>query len=232
MRNINKGNEPRVLMNYKAQGGKSYKDGSLQITDIQEQLLKEQKGLCGYCMDRISAIPGRVPKMNVEHILCREHYPDLELEYTNMLGVCLGGSENRGGKLHCDKSKDRNGIHYELKKLNPLNSDVESLIQFLESGKIKSVNDDKEVEKDIEALNLNEDFLRINREKILKRLKDDYKRVCKNNNRSDVVKFLDSNIRKWSQINKDGFLQPYNLVALKFLEKKKDRLKTMRLSRK
>lgn len=59
MRNINKGNEPRVLMNYKAQGGKSYKDGSLQITDIQEQLLKEQKGLCGYCMDRISAIPGK-----------------------------------------------------------------------------------------------------------------------------------------------------------------------------
>ena len=48
MRNINKGNEPRVLMNYKAQGGKSYKDGSLQIADIQEQLLKEQKGLCGY----------------------------------------------------------------------------------------------------------------------------------------------------------------------------------------
>ena len=226
MRYIGKGIEPSVLRDYKAQGGTQYEGGSLDKTEIQLQLLREQKGLCAYCMARMSYVVGHTPKMIVEHVKCRTNHSALQLDYNNMLGVCLGNSDIKKADLRCDKSKDTpKGYHYELRKLNPLNHNVESLIHFLETGTIKAVNGDVDVEDDINALNLNEEFTRIYREYILIRLKKDYKRACRTNNRRVVIQFLEGNIRKWSQLNSKGYLQPYNLVALNFLNNKRARLR-------
>jgi len=221
---IAKGSEPSVLRIYKADGNTLYEGGSLNKIEIQRQLLQEQKGLCAYCMSRISINEGMRPRMIIEHIKCRTNYTDLQLDYENMLGVCLGGSDNKFRQAHCDKSKDSSSSHYDIQTLNPLKVNVESFIQFIETGTMLSLNKDISVDKDIEALNLNEEFLRINRGQILRELKDGYKRAW-NRSSSDVHHFLNENIKKWSQLNPKGYLPEYNLVALKFLNKKLDRIK-------
>lgn len=222
MRHFRKDVEPRALTDYKREGGSLYVGGNLDKSDIQKQLLKEQKGLCAYCMRRIDAVQGNTPQMIIEHVKCRDLYPALQLDYKNMLGVCFGGSDNPMYKEHCDKSKDKGGNHYELLKLNPLNVNVESLFYFLDTGTIKAVNDDEAVVSDICALNLNEEFTRINREKIIIKLKEAYKRVCRKADKSLVKKFIDKEITKWKRLNNKGYLQPYNIIAIKFLEKKKN----------
>lgn len=225
MKYISKGREPEVLKKFKKDDGTKYINGGLKITEIQQQLLAEQKGLCAYCMDRIYAELGKNTNMIVEHVKCRTNHSALQLDYNNMLGVCFGGEKNPMMEPHCDKSKDTpKGYHYELIKLNPLNHNVESLIRFLETGTIIAVNGDVDVESDIIGLNLNEEITRINRENILKRLKEDYKNVCRTNNKALVRRFLEENINKWSKLNNKGYLQPYNLVALKFLNNKRAKL--------
>ncbi|MGB5989394.1 MAG: retron system putative HNH endonuclease [Marinifilaceae bacterium] len=218
MRHIKKGKEPKVLTDHKKDGNTLYK--GLNITDIQQQLLQEQRGLCAYCMCRIDAIAGRTPNMQVEHVKCRTNYPDDELEYVNMLGVCFGGEKNNMMQPHCDKSKDKGEVHYELRKLDPLNIAVESMLTFLPTGTVVAVNNDKDVIMDIKALNLNEMYTRINREKISQSIKEEYKIVCKSENKAKVIQFLEKNLIKWTSCNKNGFLPEYNIVAIKFLKKK------------
>lgn len=90
MRHFRKDVEPRALTDYKREGGSLYVGGNLDKSDIQKQLLKEQKGLCAYCMRRIDAVQGNTPQMIIEHVKCRDLYPALQLDYKNMLGVCFG----------------------------------------------------------------------------------------------------------------------------------------------
>lgn len=220
MRYIQKGTEPNVLTVYKAQGGTQYEGGNLDKTEIQLQLLKEQKGLCAYCMARISFVPGHTPKMIIEHRCCRELHKELELKYSNMLGVCLGNSDNRKAEPRCDKSKDSNKHHYELKKLIPTNQNVETLFHFLPNGQMIAKNNDPEVQQDIEALNLNEYYSRINRENILQKLITGYRKVRKTANPALVKNFLNKELNKWNALNNKGYLQPYCLVATKFIQSK------------
>ncbi|MFA8451404.1 MAG: retron system putative HNH endonuclease [Bacteroidales bacterium] len=224
MRFIDKRREPKVLSEYKAKGGTRYDGGSLKKNEIQEQLLNEQKGLCAYCMKRISAPLNKTPHLNIEHILCRTHYPNKELDYLNMVGVCLGNSDKKNAELHCDKSKDSSKHHYLLKKLIPTTEDVESFFKFTKNGKMIPVSEDidiqRDIQRDIDALNLNEFYTKKNRENIIIKLENDYKRKCKSKNKGEVYKFLRKELLKWNTLNENGFLQPYCIVAIKFISKK------------
>nr|WP_319397976.1 retron system putative HNH endonuclease [uncultured Carboxylicivirga sp.] len=220
MKHITKGSEPPTLTQFKRDGGTKYEGQGLDKSEIQQQLLLEQKGLCAYCLCRIHAVEGGLPQMGIEHIKCRKNHPDLQLDYKNMLGVCKGGEGNPKQNAHCDKSKDVGDYHYEIKKLNPLNTNIETLIKFLDNGKIISTHDDADVEADIRALNLNEYYTQINRESIITKLKEDYKRARLTKNIAHVEEFKRKQLSKWErQVNKQGYLQPYNLVAIKYLHK-------------
>lgn len=121
---------------------------------IRDSLVKEQHGICAYCMRRIESNI----HMTIEHWSPIELDPDRCLDYENMLGVCNGGRE--AGKanpsagrciLCCDASKGDRKI-----TISPLNAEHMKLIRYSSDGRIYTCPEDKDLEKDInEVLNLN-----------------------------------------------------------------------------
>lgn len=112
---------------------------------LKEQLLKEQKGVCAYCMTRIG-----LDTMKVEHYLPQTKYPALQLDYTNLLAVCRGGSEQRGLELTCDTKKG----NQQLQVLNPLQAPTLETLYYHEDGTMDATN--QQVVEDItQVLNLN-----------------------------------------------------------------------------
>jgi len=119
---------------------------------IRKNLIKEQHGLCAYCMRRIDDSPAT----KIEHWQPIEKNPDGAIDYENMLAVCDGGQKvdkayNKRHILCCDASKGSNEI-----TINPLNSVQMQKIRYDENGKIYTFPKDKALEKDInDILHLN-----------------------------------------------------------------------------
>ncbi|BDD10426.1 hypothetical protein FUAX_28580 [Fulvitalea axinellae] len=231
MRHIKKDGEPRELTAFKAKGGTKYEGENLDKSPIQTQLLKEQGGLCAYCMSRIKAEPGKTPKMGIEHLKDRATHPGLQLDYNNMLGVCLGGKKkretgkgsNKKENLHCDQSKDSDKGHFELRFMNPLSEHVTAHYTFADGYVLPNDSDQQKlIEAEIEqALNLNNDFLVENRRKLINELKDRYTKDVKGKGKRDKTIFLNKMLRFYKEPNKNGQLQPYCEVAIQWLESKK-----------
>jgi len=150
MQLIEKLPEPKELTKYRNSGG-TFADFSLEKgkCEVKKQLLKEQHSLCAYCTSSIS-----FHKMKVEHWHPQkgEHGdPEKELDYKNLLAVCLG-CYNSGEHFHCDTSKGDTPI-----KLNPQKKiHIEQLSYTKSTGILKSSNLDhqKEIDSD-KMLNLN-----------------------------------------------------------------------------
>jgi uncharacterized protein (TIGR02646 family) len=77
--------------------------------ELREQLIKENKYVCAYCGQAIRSAfsQHKSPMMKVEHFLPQSKYPKFELEYTNLLGCCLGNQTEPDKKAenHCDSKK-------------------------------------------------------------------------------------------------------------------------------
>lgn len=159
MKNITKLPEPRSLTEHKKQPHSDY-DNYAQKDDLRESLVSEQKGLCCYCMSRIRPDSG---KMKIEHWQCQDNYPARQLDYSNLLGACLGGQGQPSKKQHCDTKKGNRDLSF-----NPADPscDVESMFKFLGDGRIEAV--DSGVDEEINnILNLNCSLLIQNRKSVL-----------------------------------------------------------------
>lgn len=129
MRAIVKGSEPDSLREHRVAGG-TYNDfRSRGKQKLREALVTEQRGLCCYCMSRISADSS---VMRIEHWQSQSGYPGQQLVYANLLAACLGG---QGHAQHCDTSKAERDL-----KFNPADplSMIESLISYGLDGTIWS----------------------------------------------------------------------------------------------
>lgn len=133
MRIITKAAEPQKLANHREQEHNDY-DNYQHKDALRTSLVKEQKGLCCYCMSRITA---EAPKMKIEHWRCRASYPDLQLTYGNLLGACQGGEGQPTAKQHCDTKKANGKLNW-----NPADSAhaVESRLQYLADGTVESMD--------------------------------------------------------------------------------------------
>ncbi|MDM8525380.1 hypothetical protein QUF80_18595 [Desulfococcaceae bacterium HSG8] len=102
MRKISKGPQPYELAHYRSRPDAVY-DGPY-FTEVKEKirisLLAEQGHLCAYCMQRISE-----GTMKVEHWQCQRHFPERQLDWQNMLGVCPGNQGLPGNSQTCDTRK-------------------------------------------------------------------------------------------------------------------------------
>lgn len=146
---IRKQPEPKSLTEYKLQPFANY-DGC-DKDSIKQSLFEEQGHLCAYCMRRIQ----NISEMTIEHYK-PQHPQDTNesnrqdsLNYTNMLGVCLG---NRG----CEKKMQTCDAHRGNMPLtvNPLNQASIDRITYRADGTIYS--DDPAINTDLnETLNLN-----------------------------------------------------------------------------
>jgi uncharacterized protein (TIGR02646 family) len=166
MRTIQKGPEPRSLLEYRKSADACY-DGYQDKQDVRDQLVEEQRGLCCYCQSRIRANP---VDMKIEHWQSQSpnKYPELQLDYTNMLGACFGGQKNGERspreRHHCDTLKGDADLCFCL---TDRGRPIEKHLRFLGDGRVQS--DVVDIQRDIdEVLRLNIAHLQENRKSVLK----------------------------------------------------------------
>lgn len=159
MKNITKLCEPRSLTEHKKQPYADY-DNYGEKDDLRKSLVKEQKGLCCYCMSRIRP---NGKEMKIEHWQCQDNYSTRQLDYSNLLGACLGGQGRPSKKQHCDTKKGNSDLSF-----NPADPscDVESLFRFLGNGRIEAFDPGINTEIN-DILNLNYSLLIQNRKSVL-----------------------------------------------------------------
>ncbi|WP_373398382.1 retron system putative HNH endonuclease [Algoriphagus halophilus] len=100
MKKIVKGNEPRSLTQHRNSEHSNYNNYA-EKDDLRNSLVRDQRGICCYCMGRIEATEA---KMKIEHFLSQSLHPDKELEYNNLFGACLGNMKANADE-HCDTFK-------------------------------------------------------------------------------------------------------------------------------
>jgi uncharacterized protein (TIGR02646 family) len=147
MKQIVKGNQPNSLAEHKQQEHASYenyadKDG------LRAYLHSEQRGICCYCMASINPTVGG---MKIEHFKCQDYYPELQLDYQNLLGACKGGEGQPRHLQHCDTYKGSSAFDFDPTAVLPA---IDSLIWYGTDGSINS--DNSELNRQLnDVLNLN-----------------------------------------------------------------------------
>lgn len=159
MRTIQKGPEPTTLTQHRQQLHANY-DNYADKAALRQALVAEQRGLCCYCQSRIRAKP---EVMKIEHWQCQADHPGRQLDYSNLLGACLGGHGRPEREQHCDTRKGNSGLCFSV--CDPAHP-IERHIRFLGDGKISA--DDANIDAAINGvLSLNLPRLISNRKAVL-----------------------------------------------------------------
>ena len=210
MRRIPKGREPASLTEHRTATGTDY-DGYRDKDTLRAYLVKEQRGLCCYCLSRIRPERGG---MKIEHWHCQDRYRAKQLDYSNLLGACVGNEGKPAQYQHCDT---RNGDR-DLSR-NPANRmhRVEDMIQFPDDGRI--VSNDAAFDAELnDVLNLNLAFLTNNRKATLTAFPDLLGRG--HLSRPSLEKLL----RQWNGEEDTAELRPFCQVVVYWLRKRLARL--------
>ncbi len=218
---IEKGREPKELVEYRRKSGASYEGIDRSVKEkVLESLMKEQGHLCAYCMRRIPEkrrLPDGVSPATIEHWF-PQNPEDKEdhgqgLDYRNMLAVCAG---NRGCKteknLTCDARRKNSAI-----KVNPCNPDTLKGIFYEATGRIRSV--DPAIDEDLDKrLNLNCEAISLPeiRKKVLEELLFDIRKKHPNAG-SDIRSYCKRRLKKFSE--QKEYKEPYVGILIAWLEK-------------
>ncbi|NEP09367.1 MAG: TIGR02646 family protein [Symploca sp. SIO2C1] len=144
-------------------------------------LLQEQGYLCCYCMMRITNSNNSVQAnredsdpCHIEHLKPQEKFPQLALDYNNLLASCQAErSKKPPPPSRCGYKKDN---WYDEKLLvSPLQPDCESFFQYSTKGEILPVADPEKhaaAQATIEGLGLNVDQLRERRSRAIDSILD------------------------------------------------------------
>lgn len=208
MKTINKGNEPSNLTEHKQRAGSTY-DNYTDKQTLREYLVREQRGICCYCMSRIKP---QSSKMKIEHWKSQSQYPALQLDYKNLLGACKGGDGQAANKQYCDTCKKNNAF-----SKNPAEvlHRIETFIHYKGDGTIYSENEDFDTELN-EVLNLNIPFLVNNRKAVLDAFKTTFLKKKGVLQKATLQKWL----TKWNGESDAGPLKPYCQVIVYWLNKR------------
>ena len=207
MRAIVKGAEPASLTEHRALPNTDY-DSYRDKDDLRAHLVAEQRGLCCYCLSRIAPERGR---MKIEHWHCRENYRAEELDYSNLLGACMGNEGQPAGDQYCDTRKGDRDL--SRNPANPAHR-VEDLIRFKGDGRISS--DDPVLNEELNGiLNLNHPFLVNNRKEILTAFKDALPKLGRLS-RARIERLLG----EWNGETTTGDLRPFCQVVVYWLRKR------------
>jgi uncharacterized protein (TIGR02646 family) len=158
MRHIKKGAEPKFFRDWKDSGNADWQPSWEDLQkpekpELHRLLLSFQGSLCCYCAARITEATS-----HIEHVRPKDQqrFPELELEYGNLLACCEGGaSDTPPRQMHCDRMKDN--WYDEHHFISPLNPECEAVFRFTGRGEI--IPDDNHPRKDaaettIRVLNL------------------------------------------------------------------------------
>lgn len=203
MKYIKKGAEPRSLTHYRAKDSNPTYEGYREKDDLRKALLADQRDICCYCMGRI-----KIRKMKIEHWKPQTEFENLQLDYKNLIGACLGGKGYPQHLQHCDTRKGD-----KLIAINPTNKNCETLVKFSSSGDVYS--DNKDINRDLnEILNLNIKPIRDNR---IDRFDMELNRFKKKHPGKWTKDILTREIRRFSEQRP---YKPYCQIFVSYLKKR------------
>lgn len=204
MRAISKGVGPRSLTVHRRTPHGGY-DNYADKAALRRALVREQRGLCCYCMGRIGV---DATDMKIEHWRCQRRYRNQELDYRNLLAACRGAEGHRGADQHCDTKKGDRDLRW-----NPADPShrVETRLRYEADGTIRS--DDPEFNDQLDqVLNLNLSVLKNNRKRVLDVVLDWWQRERKRIQGPISRKRIERQRDWWSGGSDD--LRPYCQVAV------------------
>jgi len=118
--------------------------------ELKESLLTEQGYICCYCNAHVSEV-----NSHIEHFKPQCDYPDLDLQYQNLLVSC-------SIKKQCGDAKDN--WFDSQQTLSPLNADCEQKLRYTDDGHIYPfISQDSDTHVFINKLNLDDAILVKNR---------------------------------------------------------------------
>ena len=161
MKHIQKGKEPEFFRKWKEGESQDWNpdwaafDGTGEVKrNLMEHLIEEQGGICCYCNREL-----RDNDFHIEHFRPKERnrYPELALDYDNLLISCQRQLQSREPR-HCGMKKDN--WFEEGVMVSPLDQDCETRFEYLEDGRIRATNNDHGACETINRLGLDIDKLR------------------------------------------------------------------------
>lgn len=208
MRKIFKGQEPRLLTQHRNSTHSNYHNlpsGTKQT--LREKLVLDQRGLCCYCLGKITPTE---TSMKIEHFEPQSLYPAKQLIYSNLFGACPGNMKG-GTDTHCDTFKGNKEFHF-----HPCDSgSIHAEIKYKSDGKIYSDNALLNTELNT-ILNLNFTLLKKARKSTLDGFKDYLSKSVKGRiSKEKRIKLRD----KWLGANNTDTLTPYCMIVVHYLEK-------------
>ncbi len=205
MRAIQKLSEPRSLAKHRDAEYATF-DNYQDRAGLQASLVGEQRGLCCYCLSRIPDVRG----MKIEHWHSQSEFSKEQLDYSNLLGACLGGEGQPPSKQHCDTRKGNRLL--SRNPANPVHA-IEDVIGFALDGRVFS--DDPGFNAELnDVLNLNFAFLKNNRKAVLQAFTESLDRGAV------TRRTLEKQLRKWNGESDAAKLQPYCQVVVYWLRKR------------
>lgn len=210
MREITKGAEPRSLTEHRNSPHSNY--GNYADKDkLRESLVRDQRGLCCYCM--LPLVAAEI-SMKIEHWQCQEDHPGRQLDYSNMLGACLGGKGLPEKEQHCDTRKGKKSI-----KFNPADPahHIEQRCRYDINGTITS--DDAEFKKHLsDVLGLNITSLKNRRKAVMDALAQWLREYRVRHHRNPDVAILQR--MRSQRLPPTGNLEPLAQVAVWWLDQR------------
>jgi uncharacterized protein (TIGR02646 family) len=144
MKFIRKQEEPANFTTWKQQASADWQPNwdnfqKPEKVEVHEALLTEQGHICCYCGQRIARA-----ESHIEHFRPRTSFPELTLNYNNLLASCPGYTEevpnvpNRSQEF-CGQAKG--AWHDEILTISPLQPDCATYFRYTSKGKILPAQD-------------------------------------------------------------------------------------------
>lgn len=140
MKYIHKSQPPQDFIDWKNSANEDWQPSwdnfqKPQKTSVHKSLLEEQGFICCYCGRRII-----LANSHIEHFKPRNKYPDLQLNYINLIASCeIDTDEPPPIPVHCGHKK---GAWYEeILMVSPLQSNCANFFRYTDDGQILATND-------------------------------------------------------------------------------------------
>jgi uncharacterized protein (TIGR02646 family) len=151
MRLIRKGPEPPLFLAYRKTPGARY-DGlpADAKSELRAALVRDQRGLCCFCMQRVEAAVAPELKVKIAHWMPQQVAAARALEWTNLLGACPGNEGAPYDRQHCDTRQGSAAL-----RISPCEPTHIASLSYTVRGEICSSRED--LRDDLDAkLNLND----------------------------------------------------------------------------
>jgi len=217
MKQIIKTAEPQSLVQHRAKQHSNFDNIPIDIKlELKESLLSEQNYLCCYCMKRIPE--HAAPYMKVEHYKCQNFHEDLQLNYRNLFGACIGNEGQPNRVQTCDTKKGNQEL-----TINLLTNATccENLFKYNAEGEIMSVDDNNEINRQLnEVLNLNMQTLKEGRSEVYLEVQRKVEAHSRQLGSKQLrVNYFEREKQDWLT-PRDEKLKQYCMVAVYYLNKK------------